>query len=255
MYRLFSSLLHPLGLAFLVLLIATVWLARRGAKRNLGPFLFIAAGLVLLFCCSDFVAHFGVGILEWHYPPLDRFPDHVDAVVVLGGGVDKIDTSGKHLQLEETARARCAYAAELYHRVGPCPLLASGGIAREAQNLPAPAQAMGDFLKQLGVKADDLLIEDESRTTYENALHSRLLLEERRLKHIILVTDATHMSRAAKCFTAQGFDVIPGPCNYRSVRFQGAPEDFFPSADGARAMEGAIHEWLGLFWYWLKGRI
>jgi uncharacterized SAM-binding protein YcdF (DUF218 family) len=54
----------------------------------------------------------------------------------------------------------------------------------------------GDFLVEHGVKRADLIVEKGARSTYENALESRKLLERREIREVILVTEATHMRRA-----------------------------------------------------------
>jgi uncharacterized SAM-binding protein YcdF (DUF218 family) len=47
-----------------------------------------------------------------------------------------------------------------------------------------------------GVKRADLIVEKGARSTHENALETRKLLERREIREVILVTEATHMRRA-----------------------------------------------------------
>jgi uncharacterized SAM-binding protein YcdF (DUF218 family) len=114
---------------------------------------------------------------------------------------------------------------------------------------------MGAILVKLGVRPEDVLVENTSRTTYENATHSRELLEKRQIKRIMVVTDSVHLHRAVLCFRKQGFDVVPSGSNYRTTEFRPSLDAFLPSIWGIGGWEEAGHEWLGLAWYWLTGKI
>src|SRR5262249_49735773 len=101
----------------------------------------------------------------------------------------------------------------------------------------------------------DIIVENRSQTTYENALFSTELLQERHLERIVLVTDSTHMFRAERCFRKQGLAVVPAVCNFRAVRFEVTLFTFLPNPMAAVNGEAAGHEWVGSIWYWLQGRM
>ncbi len=140
-------------------------------------------------------------------------------------------------------------------RAGPCPILATGGKLNPDEPGPTLAEAMRDLLVQLGVDPADIIVEKESTSTYENALFSRRLLAERKLNGIVLVTDALHMHRASLCFRHLGLEVTPAPCNYRVPEFEWALRSFLPNPMAAVGIQEALHEWLGIAWYRVKGRI
>ena len=70
----------------------------------------------------------------------------------------------------------------------------------------------------------------------------------------MLVTDASHLPRAARCFRAQGINVVPAGSRFRTNRFQWSLSSFLPSAGGAQGFGRAMHEWLGSLWYELTGK-
>lgn len=109
-------------------------------------------------------------------------------------------------------------------------------------NRPRLAETIGD-------------LETQSRTTYENAVESKRLLEQRGIGKVVLVTEAIHLPRGVGCFRRQGFEVVPAACQYRATRFELAPSRFLPNANAALNFQEVWHEWLGLAWYWLRGRI
>jgi uncharacterized SAM-binding protein YcdF (DUF218 family) len=157
--------------------------------------------------------------------------------------------------MDEDTLHRCLHAARLYREGPACPILVSGGKVDPESEGPACARVMASFLRRLGVRRRDLVLEDRSRNTYENARESARLLEERGLRKVVLVTDAVDMYRAERCFRKQGVEVVPAPCHYRATRFRLDLFTFLPSPGAARGFQRAWHEWLGTAWYRLHGRI
>jgi uncharacterized SAM-binding protein YcdF (DUF218 family) len=169
---------------------------------------------------------------------------------VLGGGVEHPDG----VELAGDTLKRCAHAAEIYRQGPACPVLVSGGKVDGEFPGPPLAHLMRDHLVQLGVPAADVIVEDASRSTYENALGCRRLLEERGLQKVILVTDAVHMPRALGCFRKQGMEVAPAPCHYQAS-WDGWLLSVVPNPASANGCQKAAHEWIGVLWYRLRGRI
>ena len=114
---------------------------------------------------------------------------------------------------------------------------------------------MRELLVKLGVKPNDLIVENASFSTYENAVACCRIAKEKEFQKVVLVTDAIHMPRAVRCFRAQGMDVIASGCQYRSAHVSGEFSEFLPRLEAAKWIERACHEWQGIFWYWLQGRI
>jgi len=109
----------------------------------------------------------------------------------------------------------------------------------------------------LGVSESAILLEDRSRTTYENAIHTRTLLGDSR---VLLVTDAYHMPRAMEFFIKQGLSVTPAPCGYKARHTlvqaweQFSLFDLLPNSKALSMTTDAIEEVVGIFFYRLVGR-
>jgi len=255
MYRFFVDLLEPFLVLYVLtaLMLANLWRKPAESRRRLllvtVPFL----GLTLL--CTPAISYFALGSLEWLYPPCADRPEDVKAIVVLSGGMRPPDGVRKQPELKESTLCRCLQAARLYRQGEPCLVVASGGKVDPAGPGPTLAEAMRDFLLRHGVAQGDLLIEDRSRTTYENAAETAKLLRRRVIGKVVLVTDALHLLRAQRCFEAQGIEVVPSGCRYRATRLRWSLFSFLPSAGAARGTQEALHEWLGIVWYRLHGRI
>ncbi len=254
MYYFFSHLLQPFPVAYLLtaLALANLWRGRMESRRRL---LLLTVPFVLFtLVCLPVVAHLALGSLEWQYPPMDQRPDDVEAIVVLSGSMTPPDEVQKKAVLGTTTQDRCIHAARLYHQGKPCLVVATGGKVHPDTPGPPTAEVMRDFLLELGVAENNILVEGQSRSTYENAVRTKQLLQERGINKILLVTEVVHMRRSESCFLAEGFEVIPSPCRYRATRMRWSFFKFLPNPVAAKHVQEAAHEWLGMLWYSLKGR-
>ena len=112
-----------------------------------------------------------------------------DAIIVLGSGLigDKVPpllaqrlTKGKFIYDQFQGRPK---------------LIVSGG--QGADELTSESAAMANYLMEHGVPEESILIENRSRTTFENLTFSKAILEEEGLgKHVLVVTNSFHALRA-----------------------------------------------------------
>jgi uncharacterized SAM-binding protein YcdF (DUF218 family) len=255
MYRTLLELAQPtvwLPL-LLALALANLWRKRQeGRRRLLLPTILFA---LLWLACTPLVSYLAVGSLEWSYPPLRERPADIDAIVVLSGYVYVPETEGARPELGTSTLSRCLRAAEVYRVGRRCPVVVSGGKVDPSSPGPAFAESMRDFLVQLGVPETDLVVEGRSRNTFENAVETSRLLEERGLHRIVLITDAAHLKRATGCFRKRGIDVVPCGCRYRARRMEWSLSAFLPDPRSAEDSLEAWHEWLGFAWYALRGQL
>jgi len=100
-----------------------------------------------------------------------------------------------------------------------------------------------------------VLYEEASRNTYENALFTRDLVQPQPGEKWLLVTSAAHMPRSVGLFRKAGFDVVAYPVAFKSTGKSG--QWYVPRTAGAALgnIESAVHEYLGLWVYYLSGRL
>jgi uncharacterized SAM-binding protein YcdF (DUF218 family) len=255
MYRLVVDLLEPHTLLFLLTgwVVFRLWRKRKDPKRSLRPLVFCLLALTLL--CMPPLGYLAVLSLECHYPPADERPTNAEAIVVFSAGLFAPEGPRLRAELDENALQRCLHVARLYAQGPPCPVLVSGGKVDPDKPGPPCATVMADFLRQIGVKPSDLLSEEKSRTTHENEVECAKLLKERRLQRVVLVVDAVDMLRAAACLRKHGIEVLPSPCHFRAPTFRLSHLSFIPSPGAAAAVQRVWHEWLGIVWYRVRGRL
>ncbi|MET9621210.1 YdcF family protein [Streptomyces sp. NPDC006464] len=125
-------------------------------------------------------------------------------VVVLGSGL----IGGRHvppLLASRLERGRRMYEV-LAARGGAAPLLITSGGRGPDEELPE-SHAMADYLVERGFPADRIVREDRSRTTEENLLFSKELMEELAPgAGCVIVTNNFHAFRAALMARRAGVD-------------------------------------------------
>jgi uncharacterized SAM-binding protein YcdF (DUF218 family) len=120
------------------------------------------------------------------------------AMVVLGGAVAGARPPWRPYPDLTSAGDRLWHAARLY-RAGKAPLIVlSGGTLHTGEG--PEAQAMREFLVDMGLPAGAMLLEGQSTNTAENAGDTARLLRSRGIRRILLVTSALHMQRARGLF-------------------------------------------------------
>lgn len=131
------------------------------------------------------------------YPSTKQDCTEVDAIVAISGG----DTP-----------ARTEQAIELYKQ-GWAPLLVFSGAAADKAG-PSNAETMKRQAIAANVPARDIITEETSETTKQNATNSIDMFTEREIKSIVLVTSAYHQRRAGLEFgnrAGAGIKIINHP--------------------------------------------
>ena len=161
---------------------------------------------------APLVSTIAAGSLESRTQSFDRMTtSRFDAVVVLGAGVMGKGSLRPADQLSGLSMQRTFCGADLFAEGRAPRLVLSGGDASIFGEGPKEAVEMKRLAIRLGVPEQAIVLDDRSRTTYENAAGTKRLLGQ---SSVLLVTSASHMPRAAALFRKQGFDVTPAACNY-----------------------------------------
>lgn len=215
--------------------------------------------LFLFLTTTPLLSSMYIGWLEGWYAPFQiTTTSRVDAIVVLAGGVFEKGSLRPSHDLSAASRQRVACGAELWlQRLAP-KVLMTGGIANVLQTGPAESQEMKRWALRLGIPESAILVEEQSRTTYENAVRSKAVLGTGR---ILLVTAAYHLPRAVGLFEKQGFVVTPVACGYESQHTpsetwaRSTPFDFLPSTKALLTTTQAVDELAGMLIYRVAGKI
>ena len=258
--KILPLLIYPLGLASLCLLLA-LWLWPR---RRWQAGVILTAFALLWVGGSPFAMTALLKPLEWEFlPPTEPAALQAEMIVVLGGSTRAQIYPRPIPELNDTG-SRMLYAAALY-RQGAAPrlLLTGGNLPWANPSVKTEAETMAAVLEIMGVPREALILEGQSRNTYENAVNTRAILEDEGIDQIILITSAMHMPRSYRIFTKQGFDVIPAPADFNITYDEaavGRPFDLtafilrlLPTAENLNLTSRALKEYMGLAVYRLRG--
>ena len=207
------------------------------------------AGIVLVVMSTQAGSRLLVEPLETRSLPIaEAKQSGAQAIVVLGGGrlVDAPEDAGRD-QPSSATLMRLRHGARLQRMTG-LPILVTGGSPDGAGD--SEAAVMARSLKEdFGVKVR--WMEEASDNTEQNARLTAGLLDREGIHRILLVTDAMHMPRAQRSFSAAGLDVVAAPTYFRARRPTDA-SSFIPKARELDNSSYAIHEWIGLLWYRIR---
>ncbi len=210
MYFIFSKvllfLLFPLNWIFVFLLIA-LFSKRPKLKRRS-----FVTGIVLLIIFSNpYLLHLFARGWDVGPGPLNKGKTYSAAIVL--GGFSGEDKNGKGIFNEESDRFIEGVRLKETGRVSHI-LVSSGNGNLQQSNFKEAAWAKV-VLQEFKLPDTAILIEQNSRNTFENADFSKQVLEKAHLPPpYLLVTSAWHMRRALYVFKKAGLDVIAYPSGH-----------------------------------------
>jgi uncharacterized SAM-binding protein YcdF (DUF218 family) len=171
-------------------------------------------------------------------------------VVVLAGGHKFDPNIPATSQLSGDSLIRLVEGIRVLRKNPGAKLILSGGGFAD----PVPeAMVMAEVSRFMGVSKDDTIIESASKDTEDQA---RLIKPIVGTAPFVLVTSAIHMPRSMALFEKLGMRPIPGPAGSTSrIKSPFVFQDIFPSVNALDDATQALHEYLGILWGKMTGRI
>jgi len=244
--KFFFFLIHPFSWIFLLLL----WsLKTKSIQRRKS--IIIASIFLLYFFSNGFT--FNLFGDAWEYETINpkELTDTFDLAVVLGGFVSLDDDN--NLERFNENSDRIFNVLPLYFDGRVKKLLISGGSGRINQE-EKESEVLQSYLIRIGVNEEDILLDKQSRNTYENAKYSAEIIRKKQFQNILLSTSTMHMPRAIACFQKQGIAITPFAVDERTTK----ENDSFwmqliPNPQLLVEWYKMIHEWVGITIYKVKG--
>ncbi len=209
--------------------------------------------------------------LWWEYPIQTIAPAQTDstvsvAVLLTGGminGMKEMPVSTqshtpdtRFLLGHEADRA--GQALYLYKIGAVQKILISGGTGNlpfQPKDVSDEGQMTARFLLTAGVRPGDIVLENKSRNTHENAIFSAPMLRQYfHTNHCVLVTSAWHMRRAIACFQKAGVLITPFPGSFIGTRRSFLPGEWLlPREEAFFNSYYLIRELVGYVTYKIAG--
>jgi len=245
-------LVLPVGVVIELFLVALVLL--RMGRRKAAAVLLVSALSVLWVSSMPIVADTLYGKLEQDFPPVALAHIPVSkCIVLLGGVVEPVLYPRVDIEMKE-AVDRVYKAAQLYAAGKGEVLIIAGGNLPWLPDEQPEAELIQALLLEWGVPVAAIVLEGDSRNTWENAVNSSMLLHKLGCDKPLLVTSAAHMPRSVAAFARVGVGVFAVSADVRVIHRAGVTVlDFLPDAGALMMTTEAVREWLGRRVYELRG--
>ena len=166
-------LIAPVNLVLWLTILALIFLFFRWQRAAIGCLILVLA--IVIFAASP--------ITSWLYNKLDhaylpvpiQMSPVADAIVVLAGDV----SVPIRPRVESQIRGNRALHASRLYKAGKAPIIIiSGGNVFPQKDVEPESYYVKEILVELGVPADSIIIEGESRNTRENAIETQKALDD-----------------------------------------------------------------------------
>lgn len=195
-----------------------------------------------------------LSVLTERFPPGQATGDVPTGIIVLGGAIDPRISKRRRVVEVGACAGRIIAMIELAVRFSNCRILYCGGDESFVGASGSEAPLAAKLLCDLGIKADRIILDSESRTTAESAAQAYSIVQPKAEERWLLVTSAFHMPRAMGAFRAVHFDVEPFPVDWITGGAGDARVPFSKLSAGLARIDIVVHEWIGLAFYRLTGQ-
>lgn len=212
----------------------------------------IAAVIILFITSNSFIVDELFRAYEPVTPDYDFMKTHYDGAIVLGG-IGSIDLRLNKLNFSYNGD-RLFQTLRLYKTGRIDKIIFTGGSG----SVEFPEKKEGNFVKkylnEIQIPDSVIIIENESKNTFENAVFTKAKLGGTKGKYL-LVTSAFHMPRALAVFKKAGFNNLTA---YTTNKISGNRRFtfdhlFIPNIDAMFNLQLLLHEWVGYLVYKIKG--
>lgn len=195
--------------------------------------------------------------LVTRFPPIDlETAAPPFGLIVLGGGLDEAmaNHNGTLIELADGGEA-IPTVAFLSQRYPDARIILSGGSGTDYP--PPPLRTTDGMLRillEFNVSEDRIVIDPNSPTTVTRARNTLALVGDERDQIWWVITPAHRMPRLIGTYRKMGFDPTPFPIDFKWI----PPFDpffFYKFSDGLSLTDAGAHEWRGLVFYYLTGKI
>ena len=243
--KIISMFLMPLPLGIAFILLGLFFLYRNKIAK--AKFTLLLSVVWLFLISYSPVSDTLLYDIESNNPTLHTSPKNIKYIYVLGGGHHTDESRPITSQVVETSVVRLNEGIRHYQQLnGKAKIIVSG--YHRLYDITEHAMMQKKLAISLGVDENDIILHLGTKDTKEEAQAGKELLKN---EPFILVTSASHMTRALNFFTNEGLHPLPAPTNHISSIKHPNYTTFF-SSNALMKSRIVFHEVLGLVWQELK---
>lgn len=243
LYKFVKSALVPPGLFVTFSLIFSFFAFRKPRKPFLAGSL-MAFALLLWFLSAPVGERILLSPLEKAYPP--SLPEDGNPVIMALGGGSHYGSEPEDVETGAYTLQR-VMGAFFIAKSREWPILVTGTRPTDGGHISG-ARAMAATLREMGFSGT-ILLEEESRTTWENFEKSAELIDTYGFDAVVVVTNGFHMKRSLWCAERllKDVEIYPWPVGMLADDRSLDALDFLP--DSLHESILGVREYLGLFAY------
>jgi uncharacterized SAM-binding protein YcdF (DUF218 family) len=247
-----SFLAMPFTWVIILLIAGLFW-----KKKETGRKIMLFGIIMLLFFSNQFLSNWMMQKWEPDFKMFSELPDYEVGIVLTG--VTNLSKTAYDRTFFNKGADRATHTIQLYKMGKIKKILISGGQGLNPINPNTEAELLRDFMVIAGVDNNDILVENQAKNTYQNAVLSKKTLIENgysQEKKFLLITSAFHMRRAKGCYDKVGLLTDTFPVDYYSsdTKFD-LPKLLYPDPQAIAHWHKLFKEWIGIFTYKLVGYI
>lgn len=176
-----------------------------------------------------------------------------DMAIVLGG-MGRIDERQNKFDFGFSGD-RLFQTLYLYHKGRIKKLLITGGSGSISKPHHREAMYVEQYLKTIQIPDSNIIIENDSKNTYENAIYTKRILDSLQFKgSLLLVTSSFHMRRSIAIFEKAGYKNITPYVTNKITGLRKFQLDycFIPNVEAVWGLNLVVHEMIGYGIYKLQ---
>jgi uncharacterized SAM-binding protein YcdF (DUF218 family) len=238
-------------IAVLILVALAAILSLLGWRKGSRLFALLALLVVVVVGCGPLPSFMLTRLQEGYSSVPVVHQARRSAIVLLGGGTEEIP-GAPGPEVSMLAYGRLVKAFEVYKtcklQAVDCVVIITGGDA--SRHGASEAAVYAARLTELGVGREDIVLEQRSLNTWQNAQFTAALLKTRAVDQVFLISSGIHLHRAVLYFEHFGVQAQPVRADYL-----GATMTLIPQAYNFLLTDLALHEYAGVLRYFVYEKL
>lgn len=190
----------------------------------------------------------------WEMPATKyhELEENYDIGIVLGGGMITYDAQLKR-NIYNNNPDRIMQAFDLYKKKKIKRIMVVGGSGTLIHRNVKESILLKEFLLDIGIPENDIIIETESDNTYQNAKNAKPILDSiYKEGKYLLITSGYHMRRSQACFEKQEIKTTAYSTNQKhGIRRFNLKHILIPNISNFSTWYLFLHEIIGYTTYWV----
>jgi uncharacterized SAM-binding protein YcdF (DUF218 family) len=197
---------------------------------------------------------FGILLRKWQPAPVTLSAGKTYSTAIVLSGITSLDKNDRAFFGPDADRF--IQATKLYHSGIVQNIAITGGYPSVfGKSRTSEAEQVKQELLTQAIPAEHIIIETQSKNTYENAVFIKRVLDSLKLPPpYLLVTSAMHVPRAKAVFAKAGLDVIMYPAAFKQVDHDYSLNDLIPSIGVLSSWNPFLKELVGYAVYTWTGK-